>query len=621
MNVFSGELKSTCFWNLTGSFGRLSAAVQRQGGAICAANESISVVSHICEGKHGVCVRTGSVKNVSDRPITLHTLSSKFILDGGEYAVYTQYSGWLNESLGQWQDLVSSIAARNTGLRNTQSAAPFMALWNQQVNRGVVFHCNAYCAWEMQVSRICTGGEAAYIEVEIGVQKDGLCLTLAPGEEVQLPEILYYDVLNKTDMDCWRLHSYINETMPRREMPVIYNSWLYRFDRFTYEDILAQVEKAAALGVEYFVIDAGWFGDGEKWWWARGDWEENQSFGFKGRMKEIAYAVREKGMKFGFWLEPEVALNNTRAVAAHPEYYIKNDAKPVWLLDFSNEEALAFIFQKTCQLIDAYGAEFIKFDFNTDLTFDPSLSGFTAYYQGHTRYIQMLRERYPALYLENCASGGTRMSLRDGKFYDSFWLSDDQSPYHSLRILKDTLLRMPPQWIECWASIRSVKDLSPRYGESAYADKILSTNDATWNDVTGVHMSFLQGLLTGGPIGLSFDLTAITEEVFEQLQDFIARFKAKRDFWRAAVCHILTDTPSMLVLEFRNEDFSCIELVVFAKKAMQSNLCVYPILDTKQTYRLHPDTVRSGADMDKNGIDFPIHENYTARFLSLEKQE
>ena len=617
MNVFSGDLKSTGFWNIAGSFGRLSAPVDRQENAVCAANESIRVVSWIREGKSGVCVRTGSVQNISAQPVDLYTFSSKFILDGGEYDVYTQYSGWLNESLGQWQPLVSAVAARNTGLRNTQSAAPFMVLWNLQVNRGVAFHCNAYCAWEMRVSRICSGGEAAFIEVEIGIQQDGLCLTLAPGEEVLLPEIVYYDVFNKTDLDCWRLHSYMNAAMPRREMPVIYNSWLYRFDRFTFEDVLTQIEKAAALGVEYFVIDAGWFGDGEKWWWARGDWEENQSFGFKGRMKQIADTVRAKGMKFGFWLEPECALNNTRAVAAHPEYYIVNEDKPVWLLDFSKEEALTFILDKTCQLIDHYGAEFIKFDFNTDLMFDPSHTGFTQYYKGHARYIQMLRERYPGLYLENCASGGTRMSLRDGKLYDSFWLSDDQSPYDGLRIWKDTLLRMPPQWIECWASIRSVKSLSPCYGESAYADKLLSTNDATWNHVTGVHMSFLQGLLTGGPIGLSFDLTAITDTVFEQLKDFIARFKADREFWSKAVCHILTDTQSMLVVEFRNEDFSRIELVVFTKKAMQSNLRVYPLLDSKESYGWKDATVRSGADLEKNGIDFPIHENYTAQFLTL----
>lgn len=618
MKVFAEKKKTVALWNVVGSFGRLSGEVT-EANPFSASNGQIIAEATLTEGEYGVCVRTDKVKNISSQAVHCYTLSSRFTLDGGEYEVYTQYNGWQNESLGGWQSLVSSVSVRNSGVRNTQSAAPFVVLWNRQTNRGVVFHVNAYSAWEMRVSRICTGGEAAYIEVEIGIQQDGLCLPLAPGEEVLLPEIVYYDVYNKTDMDCWRLHGYMNSHYPRKEMPVIYNSWLYRFDRFTYEDILEQIEKAAQLGVEYFVIDAGWFGDGEKWWWARGDWEENQSFGFKGRMKEAADAVKARGMKFGFWLEPECALNNTRAVTKHPEYYIKNEDKPVWLLDFSKEEAVSFIFEKTCQLIDHYGAEFIKFDFNTDLLFDESNTGFTEYFKGHTQYISMLRQRYSGLYMENCASGGTRMSLRDGKLYDSFWLSDDQSPYNSLRIFKDTLLRMPPQWIECWASIRSVKDLSPCYGERAYADKLLSTNDATWNDVTGVHMSFLQGVLTGSPIGLSFDLTAVTESVFEELKAFIARFKEQRGFWQQAVCHILTDTETMLVLEFRDPDFSNIELVVFAKKAMQSNLCVYPVLDSGAGYRLQG-KVRSAGDILKNGIDFAIHENYSAQFLTLTKE-
>lgn len=619
MNVFAEKKKAAALWNVVGSFGKLSSEVTEEANAFFASNGRMTAEATVAEGEYGVCVRTDKVKNIASQPVDCYALSSRFTLDGGEYEVYTQYNGWQNESLGGWQSLVSAISVRNTGLRNTQSAAPFAVLWNLQTNRGVAFHVNAYSAWEMRISRICTGGEAAYIEVEIGIQQDGLCLPLAPGGEVELPEILYYDVYNKTDMDCWRLHSYMNLHHPRREMPVIYNSWLYRFDRFTYEDILEQIEKAAQLGVEYFVIDAGWFGDGEKWWWARGDWEENQSFGFKGRMQEAADAVRARGMKFGFWLEPECALNNTRAVAAHPEYYIQNEDKPVWLLDFSKEEAVTFIFEKTCQLIERYGAEFIKFDFNTDLVFDETHTGFTAYFKGYIRYIQMLRQRYPGLYMENCASGGTRMSLRDGKFFDSFWLSDDQSPYNSLRIFKDTLLRMPPQWIECWTSVRSVKDLSPRYGERAYADKLLSTNDATWNDVTGVHMSFLQGLLAGSPIGLSFDLSAITDTVFSELKAFIARFKEKRAFWQRAVCHILTDTETMLVLEFRDPDFSNIEVVVFTKKAMQSNLCVYPVLDNGGSYSLQEE-IRSAGDILKHGIDFPVHENYTAYCLTLTKK-
>ena len=88
---------------------------------------------------------------------------------------------------------------------------------------------------------------------------------------------------------------------------------------------LPNIEKAAQLGVEYFVIDAGWFGKGENWARARCDWEENLDFGFKGRMLEAAELVRASGMKFGLWLEPESAVRTAAAVEAYPEYYLEND--------------------------------------------------------------------------------------------------------------------------------------------------------------------------------------------------------------------------------------------------------------------------------------------------------
>ena len=95
------------------------------------------------------------------------------------------------------------------------------------------------------------------------------------------------------------------------------------------------------------------------------------------------------------------------------------------------------------------------------------------------------------------------MSVRDGALYDSFWLSDNQSPYHTLRIFRDTILRMPPQWVECWATVTSAEGIAPVYGSSEMSGKLIASNDATWDDVRSVRMSYLTGVLTGSPIGLS----------------------------------------------------------------------------------------------------------------------
>ena len=398
-------------------------------------------------------------------------------------------------------------------------------------------------------------------------------------------------------------------------MPVIYNTWLYKFDRFTFDDLVAQAEAAASIGVEYFMIDAGWFGDGEDWWSCRGDWEENMTFGFCGRMKEFSDVVREKGMKPGFWLEPECASFESKIVKTHPEYFLPGEGS--MFLDFANPDALEYIFQKTCELIDRYGAKFIKFDYNADKINDERREAFTKYFRGHAEYLRRLKERYPDLYLENCASGGMRMSIRDGLLCDSFWLSDNQSPYYSNEIFKNTLLRLPPQWIECWATIQSVEKLNMVHDTRDYPEKIIATNDATWEDVTGIHKDYLQAFLTGSPIGLSCDLTGLSENVLDFLRKFIADFKQNREFWMNAVCHILTDTETMLVLEYRSEDFDRAEIVVFKNKALQSDISVYPVLSAEKTYEVSDRGEISGADIMQDGINVDLAKYFTAKFVSI----
>ncbi len=618
MNTFIKQRSTTDIWNISGSFGNFDEVFETKENSFISKNAEISVKSDIKKDKNGVYIRTGVVKNISDKEIHINTLASKFSLDGGEYEVYSQYNGWQNESLGAWQPLVSSVVARSQSIRQTNSATPFMALFNCQTKRGTAFHLNAYSTWEMRISRAFSmaGEEYTHIECELGVLNDGLDIKLNPGEEVELPEIIYYEFSNKTDMDCYKLHSYLNEEYPRKAMPVIYNTWLYKFDTFTFDDILSQIEKAASLGVEYFVIDAGWFGKGKDWWETRGDWEENMTFGVKGRMEEISEEVKKHGMKFGFWLEPECASKEADIVKKYPHYFLKGDS---YFIDFSNNEALEYIFNKTCELIDRYEAEFLKFDFNADLFYDKSHTAFINYYKGHTKYIKMLKEKYPDLYIENCASGGTRMAIRDGKLFDSYWFSDNQSPYFGMRIFKETVLRMPPQWIERWACITSIENKFLDYEKRVYVDKIIACNDAKWNDVAGIHLSFLKGFLTGSPICFSCDLTSFSKELFSELRDFIAEFKKNRDFWQKAVCHILTDTDSMLVLEFRDEDFSNIEIVAFAKKILQNNICVYPYTDKKSDYEISENKIISSGEIEENGINMRVTDCYTAQFLSMKK--
>jgi curved DNA-binding protein CbpA len=145
---------------------------------------------------------------------------------------------------------------------------------------------------------------------------------------------------------------------------------------------------------------------------------------------------------------------------------------------------------------------------------------------------------------------------------------------------------MPPQWLNGWISVRSTEKFSYVYGTDEMADKLFATNDATWTDIVSVNFDYLEGFMKGRAIALSFDLTLLSEEIFEKLKNYISEFKNERDFWKNAVCYILVDTKTMLALEFRNADFSKIEIVVFSGKSKQDNICIYPVLDKDAEYEI-----------------------------------
>ncbi|MBO6365808.1 alpha-galactosidase, partial [Enterococcus faecalis] len=180
---------------------------------------------------------------------------------------------------------------------------------HKQTNRGIAFHLIPNSSWEIAVSMNAIPGLHSYIQVEMGIDSDNLALSVNPGEEVNMPGIIYYEFKSKIDMDCWKLHRYCTDNMRYRKVPVMYNTWLYKFDKLSVENVKCQIQPAKDLGCEYFVIDAGWFGINPVWARGIGDWTESLTFGFKGNMIEIADAVRQSGMKFGLWLEIERAVD------------------------------------------------------------------------------------------------------------------------------------------------------------------------------------------------------------------------------------------------------------------------------------------------------------------------
>ena len=449
-------------YTVKGSVGKLGGNVSATENGFEYSCKAYRISTVIEKHPSGVCKRRDVITNVSAEPIDIRAALSKFSFSGGEYEVYTQYSEWCHEGIGAWQKLVTEVGVGNDDVRTNVGSAPFIAIYSNQSGRGMAFHVLARSTWQMKVKRYYSHqGHVKTVYVEIGINEKGFDYTLAPGQSLEMPAILYYEFRNKTDMDAFRLHRYYNEVKPARAMPVVYDTWLSNFDDISYELLAEQLEVAKELGIEYFTVDAGWFYKPREWWNSVGDWEEETEASMMGRMKELADKVRECGLKFGLWFEIERAGTQSETAREHPEHYLFENG--FGFVNFASEAARSYIYNKLESNIKKYGIEYIKFDYNAELSYDRLNHSFIEYFEGYNKFLDRIAKEHPEIYLENCASGGLRMSLASLEGFDSFWISDNHSLYTQLEVFKNTLIRMPSRALETWLTVASIENFTPTY--------------------------------------------------------------------------------------------------------------------------------------------------------------
>lgn len=539
-----------------------------------AIRKNFTLTSRISE-KNKVFMRHDELLNTSGENLHINHFAYRFSFVGSEYDVYSQLNHWQNESQGKWQELVTEISASSKGLYTTGNATPMAAIWDRQTKRGVVFHILPQYSWKISISRKNAVSDKVFTVVEISIYDDSLDLLVSPEASIDFSPVIYYEFYDRVSLDCHKLHAFFNEIYPRKTMPVMYNTWLGFFDRVSFDKVSAQIQKAADIGCEYFVLDAGWFGDGDADWKNLiGNWNENLTGAYMGKMAKLSQLVHNANMKFGIWIEPERALEGVQITKDHPEYFFKSNRS--YFLDFSNEDARKYITNLTLELIRKYNVDYIKFDFNDNFIFDTKHTAFYNYRRGYEKYITDIKTEFPQLYLECCAGGGFRMDLDKLRIFDSFWFSDNQNPYESVEILKNSLLRIPPSAIDRWVSVTSVNDFINSYGTDE-GTRCIATGDAIWDFVVGTKPEFICGFFRGGSPALSCDLEKLDDKLIKIFKSFIADYKNEREFWSGASCRILCDSQNYLALQYVNGDE--IKIIVFTHKVTQSSIRIYPCIE------------------------------------------
>ena len=236
---------------------------------------------------------------------------------------------------------------------------------------------------------------------------------------------------------------------------ILLNSWEGVYFDINQEGMDQMMADIASMGGELFVMDDGWFGDK----YPRktdnsslGDWvvdRQKLPDGIEGLLLD----AKKRGVSFGIWIEPEMTNAVSELYEQHPDWIVKAPQRDAvkgrggtqLVLDMSNPKVQDFCFSVVDNLMTHYpDIDYIKWDANMPimnhgsqyLTMNNQSHLFIAYHRGLQRTLERIRQKYPDLTIQACASGGGRANWGYLPWFDEFWVSDNT----------DALQRIYMQW-------------------------------------------------------------------------------------------------------------------------------------------------------------------------------
>lgn len=527
-----------------------------------------ATIVYAAYGQTGVITSTVILRNVSaSYPIRMTKVPSVNLrFSPGEYDYSYLTSGWANERVLRTEAVGrDTVSFQSVSGRSSTDYSPWLSLHDKE--RDIYY--NAQLAWSGNWFMRVAGAEG--IQVSMGEYFDNDLLLLLPGKEIILPEVAFSGGYGSIDVPANNLHRYQRQYLlkvPKSNDPMLvqFNTWFpFQID-ITEACLKPYVDEAAALGLEVFTIDAGWYvrNSFER---EVGNWQTNPEK-FPHGLGEIARYIRSKGMRFGLWFEIESLGEGTDILRQHPDWCLSSDGNPVicepWSrrrhLDFSKPEVFAWALERFDTMYrECGGIDWVKLDYNISIgsrfqnregigTGDCLRNHILAFYT----WLDTLSEKYPDLILENCSSGALRMDIGMLRHTHTSFVSDETSVHPSLGMAWSSSLEYTPRMINHW--VVGMKNHLPVIDASLPR--------GYWDYMFRVPMN--------GQFGVSSRIVDWPEELKQCARENIALYKKIRRVIADADCYHLTPQPDYkepvdwTVLAYISEDAG--EAVVMANR-------------------------------------------------------
>jgi alpha-galactosidase len=374
---------------------------------------------------------------------------------------YYTRSNWSEEGDFHWEPLRAGTKAIESRMGRSGHGRPSFMLRNEVTGETFVGELAWSGNWQYEVT-VEQDAQAKYarLYVKIGpFAADPTLRVIDPGETVTTPAVHIGHLHADLDGCVQALHRHIRTSVLRPQLPgknqlIEANHRGYIADHEDEAGIIGEIDMAAEVGAEIFVIDAGWYGREPNRWaqnvgdWVAGPWLPNDLY-------PIIDHAHQKGLLFGLWVEIESIGANSTLLQEHPEWVLTRNGEPIGKgrhLDVANPTVAAWMEAELTRIISQYKLDLFRLDYNTHIYEGGNRvrDGFTEntiwrHVEAIWGIFERLSQRFPAVIFENCAAGGGRLDLGMLRYFQITEISDWMAAPRSLKILNGISLHLPPE--------------------------------------------------------------------------------------------------------------------------------------------------------------------------------
>lgn len=462
-----------------------------------------------------------TLTNEGDAPLDLQWLAAATLpLPDAAVRVRSYAGQHLVEFLAQDEPLSRSRWQReNRRGRTSHDCFPGAVVFTEGAgsDQGLVY--GAHLAWSGNHQQTIEWLHDGSFQWQLGEWLAPGEVQLAPGASLSTPEVIAACSEAGTNGLAAQFHAELRRRLAwpggtMRPRPVHLNTWEALYFDHDLPALMALADAAAAVGVERFVLDDGWFQGRDHDRAALGDWWADPRKYPEG-LGPLARHVVSLGMEFGLWFEPEMVNPDSALHRAHPEWALQIDGRPMLtarhqlVLDIARPEVADYLFDKLHALLASLPIAYVKWDHNRDLATAAHADGRAAWHaQVPAAYALMarLRAAHPSLEIESCSGGGGRIDFAVLQHTHRVWTSDCIDAVSRIDIQRGFLQFFPPEIMG--AHIGTAPAHSTGRSQS---------------------MALRGAVALPGHLGVELDVRHLDADTRRQLEGWIALYKAWRD--------------------------------------------------------------------------------------------